>query len=417
VNFYATRDRADVRPAAANRRGDSGKLGMPFLLVFAALSFNFFLCFVNTNVVGISSVHVMAAEMLIVGLTLLFAYRSIGPNQVVLICGIFFYLLTLSTVRAMGSPDSAFDIKTIRDFIIPIAFFLLGTRIKNLADVDLIVKICAVVVSALAIYEYFYLDTYLQYFNILAYYISRGTVEVEHTIWLSNNLFVSGIRPEGRTLFPFLGDHRVSSIFLEPVSPGNFAVTLFFWALVRSYFEKKFYFGLFLMATFLTIMADNRFGIVLCAAAFVASLVPHRYQRIALIFAPFVFILALLGGAFMYPDAEIDNSIWGRFLSSGQSLASFNIWNWLGVGKALDEWDSGYAYTISRTGIIGFAALWGLYMTFKGASAQFQMFRVFCGLYFATILIVSYSPYTIKTASLLWFLLGALSVLRGNVRA
>jgi putative polymerase len=171
------------------------------------------------------------------------------------------------------------------------------------------------------------------------------------------------------------------------------------------------------MAIFLTVMADNRFGAYLCAAGFGASLLPSRYQRIALISAPFVLIPAQLGLAFLYPDAQVDNSLWGRFLSAGHTLAGFDIWNWLGVGKTAADWDSGYAYTISRIGILGFAAFWGLMMTLKSENAQFQMFRVFCGLYFAAILCVSYSPYTIKTASLLWFLLGALSVMRGNAVA
>jgi putative polymerase len=171
-----------------------------------------------------------------------------------------------------------------------------------------------------------------------------------------------------------------------------------------------------LMAIFLTIMADNRFGAFLCTAAFVASLLPSQYLRVALAITPFVLIPALLGVGFLYPDAEIDNSFSGRFLSSGHTLAGFDIWNWLGVGKTAEDWDSGYAYTISRIGIFGFAAFWSLFMALKSASAQFQMYRAFCGLYFAAILCVSYSPYTIKTASLLWFLLGTLVIVRGNQR-
>lgn len=416
MNFYATPNRAGASRSAAIRGGDPSALGMPFVLVFAALSFNFFLCFVNTNVVGISGAHVMGAEVLIVGLTFLVAHRSIGQNQIVLICGMLLYLMIMSSLRALAFPENGFDIKTFRDYMIPIAFFLLGTRITNLASADSIVRICAIVVTIFAIFEYFFLETYLRYFNIIAYYVSRGSVETSQIEWMSTTLFVSGIRPEGRTLFPFLGDHRVSSIFLEPVSPGNFAVTLFFWALVRSYSEKKFYYGIFLMAIFLTIMADNRFGVFLCATAFVASLIPSRYLRIALIILPFVMIPVLLGVRFWHPDAEIDNSFSGRFLSSGATLAGFDFWNWIGVGKDAEDLDSGYAYTIGRIGIVGLAAFWALFMSLKSTNASFQMFRGFCALYFAAILCVSYSPFTIKTAGLLWFLLGALSVVRGNSR-
>src|SRR5262249_34533608 len=150
--------------------------------------------------------------------------------------------------------------------------------------------------------EYFFLETYLHYFNIISYYISRGSVNSDEIEWLSTTLFVSGIRPEGRSLLPFLGDHRVSSIFLEPVSPGNFAVTLFFWALVRSFHEKKIYYGIFFMAIFLTVMADNRFGAYLCVAALAASFLPNRILTGGLTFAPFVLVVLLFGIGLMFAD-------------------------------------------------------------------------------------------------------------------
>jgi putative polymerase len=208
---------------------------------------------------------------------------------------------------------------------------------------------------------------------------------------------------------PFLGDHRVSSIFLEPVSPGNFAVIVLFWAIVRSKFERTLYYGLSAMAIFLTIMADNRFGAYLCAVALCFSLVPRKVLYLTAVGAPIGAIVVLLGIAFWSSDGVVDNSLSGRLLSSGRALAMFDLPNWLGIGESTSgEWDSGYAYTIGQTGIVGFAAFWGVLMALKAKSPQFDLYRSFCGLYFAAILCVSYSPYTIKTAALLWFLLGAL---------
>ncbi len=419
MSYYAIPDHTGARHAAASGSGSSN-LSIPFALVFAALTFNFFLCFVNTNLFEVSRAHVIAAEMLIIGIAFAASYKSISQSQIVVICGVILYLLVVSTFRSLAS-SADFDVKIIRDFVIPIAFFLLGTTTGNLAKVDSMVRICAVIVTAVAIFEYFFLDTYLRYFNISAYYISRGSLDRDQIEWLSINLYVSGIRPEGRALFPFLGDHRVSSIFLEPVSPGNFAVTLFFWALVRSYCERRLYLGLFAMAIFLTIMADNRFGAILFAASLAALLIPNRYLQAVILIAPFTVIAALLCVGFWYSDPQIDNSFWGRILSAGETLAKLDVSNWIGIGETTDladtYADSGYAYTISRVGIVGFLTFWGLFMALRGASAQFQMFRAFCGLYFAAILCVSYSPYTIKTAGLLWFLLGALSIVRGTLQS
>ena len=202
---------------------DGGPIVTAFALVFSAIAFNFCLCFINTNVTGISSASVIGCELVIVATAFLVSYRSIGATEAVLIAGAGLYLLALALARAMDNP-ALFDPKIIRDFMIPIAFFLLGRRVRNVRAVDIFVRIVAVIVVVLAIFEYFDVEDYLKYFNVIMYYIARGSVESARLEILSTNLFVSGIRPEGRSLLPFLGDHRVSSIFLEPVSPGSFAV-------------------------------------------------------------------------------------------------------------------------------------------------------------------------------------------------
>jgi putative polymerase len=380
-----------------------------FLLVFAAIAFNFCLCFINTNVTGISSAAVIGCELVIVSITFAVSYRSVGAAEAILIAGTALYLLCLALVRASDN-TAAFDPKIIRDFMIPIAFFLLGQRVWNIEAVDTFVRGVALIVVAIAIFEYFYVETYLQYFNVIMYYIARGSVESSRLEILSTNLFVSGIRPEGRSLLPFLGDHRVSSIFLEPVSPGSFAVILFYWALIRSISRKTVYYGLFAMAVFLTIMADNRFGAYLCGLALVAALIPIRFLYMTLMVAPAFAIVGLLGIAIALPSEPIDNSLMGRLLSSGRSLESFDLAAWFGLsGDAAISYDSGYSYTIGQIGIVGFVVFWAVFMMIRARSAQFQLYRVFCGLYFVAFLCVSYAPYTIKTAALLWFLLGVVS--------
>jgi putative polymerase len=414
VEYYSTNDQAGLARVAPVSRITT--YWLPFAVVFAAMSFNFILCFINTNIVGVTVAHVIGAELIIISLALLVAFPNIGPSQIILILGLLLYLMALSLIRAVSTPEGAFDVKIVRDFMIPIAFFLLGTRVSKLSYADSIVKICALVVTFFAIFEYFFLDLFLRYFDVLAYYVARGTIEREQAQYMTSQLYISGVRFEGRSLFPFLGEHRVSSIFLEPVSPGNFAVTLFFWALVRSKFQKKIYYGLFLMAIFLTIMADNRFGAFLCVAALCASLVPLRYLRTAIFSAPFVAIPVLLSLTLAFPNwGAAENSFAARQVYSGYVLSGLSTLDWLGIGTASSDGDSGYAYTITQIGIIGFIVLWSLFMMLRGASAQFQMYRAFCGMYLAAILCVSASPFSIKTASLLWFLLGVLAVVRVQV--
>ena len=100
----------------------------------------------------------------------------------------------------------------------------------------------------------------------------------------------------------------------------------------------------------------------------------------------------------------------GRLLSSGRSLESFDLAAWFGLSTdAGVSYDSGYSYTIGQVGIFGFIAFWAVFMLVRSKNADFRLYHAFCGLYFVAFLCVSYAPYTIKTAAMLWFLLGVLA--------
>lgn len=379
------------------------------LVIIAAISFNFVLCFVNTNVTAINASTVMACEALVISGAFIASARSFTEVRLIAPAITIAYVLLLALARAVFSLDAGIDIKIARDLLIPFAFFLLGCGIKDLKHADLIVKVCALCVVGVGLVEYFFLDEFLRYFNVIMYYVVRGTVDMRQLEVLSTNLFVSGLRPEGRSMLPFLGDHRVSSIFLEPVSPGNFAVIIFSWALVRAQFDGRFQWSVFAAAVVIVIMADNRFGAYLCALSILFVLLPQRLGYLIVACLPAVLVVGLVGLAATLPGGSVDDSLIGRMLSAGRVLAAFKPADWFGLGKgATDAFNSGYAYTISQIGIPAAAGVWLLFLGLNAPSWSFQGFRTLAGLYLGTILAVSYSPYTIKTASILWFLLGAL---------
>jgi len=74
-----------------------------------------------------------------------------------------------------------------------------------------------------------------------------------------------------------------------------------------------------------------------------------------------------------------------------------------------DDLDSGFGYLIGRIGLPGLAALWCVLFMIPCANAQSRLYRQLIALYLCAILSISYSPLTIKTASLLWFLFGAIA--------
>lgn len=382
-------------------------------IICGTASLHLFLCFVNTNVTAVSDMHVAASEALIILVVFLISYRQIGHIHLFLLGGLAVYVLALGALRIALGMSGGIDIKPIRDLTIPVAFLLLGLQTRNLRTADAVVRVLTGVVVAVALFEYLFIDIFTQYFNIARYYISRGAMEAAQSMQ-TGDLFISGMRPQGtggRNLLPFLGDHRVSSVFLEPISLGNFGMILVVWALTRSKFERKLYWGLILSGLTLIVLSDSRFGAYFCVIATVLLFLPPAQVTIGLLFVPPVAITALM----LLPDIlstaghGIDNTFIGRIMLSGRVLNEFSTATWLGLNvSALPTFDSGYAYMISGMGALGFAAAWYILLAMKGTE-QFATFRNYAAAYFGVILCISNSPFTIKTASILWFLMGVLA--------
>jgi putative polymerase len=81
----------------------------------------------------------------------------------------------------------------------------------------------------------------------------------------------------------------------------------------------------------------------------------------------------------------------------------------LGVqGFNLPYGDMGYAYLLSRWGVLLCIALWGALWMVKMPDERGVRFRAYAALYISLILTVSgTSFFALKTAGLLWFLVGS----------
>jgi putative polymerase len=169
----------------------------------------------------------------------------------------------------------------------------------------------------------------------------------------------------------------------------------------------------------LIVLADSRFGAYLCILAFVLMLCPLGLATAGVVVLPAVALVVLIvvpvvvTGSYDPQNRYVDNGFVGRFVLAAQILGDFDVWTWLGLRAArMQTFDSGYAYTISGIGVIGLAALWGILFATEGADRQYYTLRNLMALYYGTILCVSNSPYTIKTASLTWFLIGAAAAIK-----
>ncbi len=392
-----------------------------FLIILAAVAFNAGLSYLNAHVVAVNGRTVIISEILIISTALLVSYRALTIHHVCLILAMVLYTLTLALFRSNISPEGGFDVKIVRDFLIPIVFFILGMRISDLKTADTIVFRVTLLVLGFALFEYFFLDAYLNFFNVIQYYIARGAVE--ESTWaldVAGGLMVSGVRPadQGRNLLSFLGDHRVSSLFLEPISLGNFGCIVVMWAVIRSRMTGRMYIGSFLVAAALIVLSDTRFDAFFLVLGIFMLLTSVTISSAIAFVLPAVAIFSLMIleiSSSINSDDITGYGLDARLLYSGHVLLDLDILNWLGMKVSrLQTFDAGYAYVISNAGIVGLCAFWWLFLSLKGDNRFFYAFRNASAAYFAAVFCIGESQLTIKTAALHWLLMGALSVARAG---
>ena len=381
------------------------------VIVLATLLFNFALCFLNTNVLRVPAAGVIGSEAALIGLTiLLIADRS---RDMILLLGVYAaYGVFLCAMQGV------FDPKPIRDILIPIIFYFAGSRLGTMRSGDRIVTAAVWIVLGVGLFEYFFLPLFIRYFDVLGYYVARGTVQAIAAEGSSDRLFVSGMRYEGRTLLPFLGEHRVSSIFLEPVSVGNFGGIAFSWIVLR-HWGAPLRIALYLLPVVtIFVFADARFGLMVSLASIPIFAVAARLRWEPILLAPFVVMVLLAVVGFTYPDVPWDNTFSGRQLLSGQMLAALT-WQEVLAFVHVDRFtsDSGYTYTLTQIGLCGFAFVWGLFVLAPARGLAAWRYKVFTAAYITLLLTISNSIYSIKTAALLWFLIGTLSTGAGEDEA
>ena len=372
-------------------------------MVLGAMLYNPALCFAYTAGLPINDTITNTAEAALIGVILL---AVCGP----LIKGVMVpAILLLGWIEVLRLVNTEISLKVLVDVAVPVAFATLGKHRGSLWLADRIVWISIVVVLAFGLFEMFDLPLFERYFDVLGFYIERGLFDPQHAGDTGTRLFGSGIRPEGRSLLPFLGDHRVSSVFLEPVGCGNFPVICIPWLIIRWRAAPRMNAAMLACAVAITILADARFGVActLIILGVIASPLPRMRTFVGAL--PFAVIVLLLGYAATVGHTTIDDSLDGRLFKSGDLLQSWTLPQWLAIDPSfLPTYDSGYGYFLGNIGLPAAGLLW---LAFAGANMptlQGDRFRAAMAIYLCTGLSIAGSVLSIKTAGLLWFLYGAL---------
>lgn len=376
---------------------------LTIVVLVSVVAYQAVLCLIHTHVFPVPRALVGVGE----GLIMLAALPLLLPR---LVPGVLaFAALAGAMLCLLALLSGSLDIKVFRDLLIPIWFFWLG---RNVGDPGLANKALAsatVLVLAFGFFELLALTTYTEVFDIFSYYVSIGNLQPVTDYVRESRLQLNGIRPEdmGRTLLPgLLDNHRVSSLFLEPVSLGNFATILAAWGLSKDRSELGWTLLFLGAAVTLIVLADSRFALISVSLLVVMRLLLRGWALNLPVVMPLL-IVAVLVALGLFAPGPYDDSYLGRLINSGDSLVHFQVSTLLGYDGHAWYPDQGYAHVISSYGLVLSIALWLVIWLIRQPDSQGQRFRCFVAVYISLILCVSgTSLFALKSAGVLWFLFG-----------
>lgn len=396
---------------AARPRIRVGPLSLGFAIVAGCLSFNAVLSLLNANLFGVTRAHVVGAEVVLVGMalgtSLLFWRREMGPWL-----GLLWFVCVLGL--CLGVFRQSFDPKLLRDVILIPTFVMLGIAVASqLRDFKILVRFVAglqVLVVAVMLLEAVAPAAFADVLGVQSYYVNTRDFTEENFWNEDSDLFVSATRPGDRFWFNGIDVHRLSSIFLEPVSLGNWAILITIFAAAffgRMRWGMRLFFGVSIFAVL--VGSDGRLATVTCALIAATSWAYAYLPR----YFHVLYLPMVLAGTFLVVhlfgfEPGADNFA-GRMAHTVALFSDFSLLAYLGLDDALrgPAADSGIAYLMLTQSAIGLMVIWiWISLAAPGQSAPSRTYVHGLLLYLALTMMVSYSLFSIKTAAFAWFLVG-----------
>ena len=381
---------------------------LPCALVIWATVFNALLAIANAHGHKLPPAAVIGAESLTTGASLALAALRYRPEMRVwwVMIGVLIMMFSFQSLYLVS-----LQAKNVRDVLIIPTYILLGivTPKKYLNRTVCIVHALVILVG---FYEALDTDGYAKLFDVQSYYINTRGYEEDNFWNKQSELFVSAVRPGDRIFLPFLDLHRLSSIFLEPVSLGNYCtiITIYICARFRQLDWRSL---LFLVAgnVLVLIGCDGRLAAMSSLVIVIAALIaPYTPRGFAILYLPITLAAAFMATDLLGLHAGPDD-LPGRIAHTVELLRHYDIeeffllsdrFVWLAV-------DSGIAYLIMTQTVVGFVLIWS-FIVFGASERRADQVRFTHAVivYLCLALMVSFSILTIKTAALLWFMQGIL---------
>ncbi len=373
-------------------------------LLVAAVTFNAAFAWVNAHLFALTPSIVSAAQGAIV-----LSALAIGVLQPATLIARWFIMawLLLVTVALTSAVRGQFEPKILGDILLLPAFILLGMRLDGPTLRRTVIGL-QLLILLLGMWELAQPVQFGAFFHVVDYYVNTRGYDA-NAFWAGGDLFLSSERPGGRLLLAGSGLHRGSSLFLEPVSLGNWAVVaaLFTAAMWRSLSRpaRAFMIG----STFILLaICDGRLALsvilLFCLWLPLCRWIPDRFS---IAYLPLLLLALSTGGALGLLDQTGDN-FGGRLAVGVEALSSMDLDQMLGISAERVRFDdAGWADFVQAQSLLVSVGLWlFLGLTSFGTGAQDRMAKHGIMLFLTLCMPISNSLLSIKTAALMWVIYG-----------
>ncbi|WP_170292349.1 polysaccharide biosynthesis protein GumE [Xanthomonas maliensis] len=378
------------------------------VVLLVGVGYNLPLAVVNANVFTVRPAVTYAVEFMVYAGCFLLGLGSMSRKRIALVVSGLGFIVTLMFVRFLVNWDV--DPKFFRDALVVFAFVVLGSAYTG--SLPKLFLRMTLIISLVAAFELALPTHYGDLVNPKSFFVNARGMSAEGFWNQDSNLFLSATRPGERNFLPGSNLPRASSIFIEPVTMGNYicfftAILLTFWRWMRPW-ALVLAVGLI---GFLIVASDGRLAAGTCVLMVLLSpLLKRLDQRLAflvfLLVIASAWLLIWVTGITAYQDTTL-----GRVFFTVDSMNNLSFESWLGLDyeQAYRYFDSGISYFIASQSVVGVLAFLLAYsFLMLMPSKEGQLFKNLAIFAFALSLLVSNGYFSIKTSALWWFVCGAL---------
>lgn len=371
--------------------------------------FNPFLAWVNATIMPIDGSKAALAQGALTVAALGIGFYSAGKpygDRGITPWVIVIWLLAMTAIITAAIREQ-FDPKSFGEVLLIPAFIMLGMQFSQTVFIRTVMGLQAAVL-AVGLWECIDPAGFGSFFKVAKYYISSRGYSADD-FWAGGDLFVSAQRPQGRLLFPGSGLHRGSSLFLEPVSLGNWTImiTLFLIGLWDQLSVRQR--ALMIVSNLiLIVICDGRLALGVSAALIAIVPLARRLPGwISVTYLP-VSLIALAVAKMLGLLAEVGDTFAGRLRYGIDALGRLSIERFFAIGASrTGNEDAGLVYFIQNQSLPIAVTLWVIVtLTDTGEDRGGRGFKHGMAIFLVACLPISNASLSIKTTALMWACFG-----------